>query len=256
MPRRKKKHFTDHQRVMKDVLALLCRVLRKARPDTARRWFAAVSVGVLATTKLLARLQTRGTLVLTMDPEGIDILEELSEELAEEYFELVAAEVRYTDAYRPRLGPSRFVRSERTLIFRWAQPLAAGTPIPAELDDMPLLASISEKVISGMLDVFARAVRSSNEERVNGKIASFIAFTAAVKVIMAFWDDAPLASAIDTLADLVSERRYHQLRPLLREPDGSADASLGGPRMEAAQTPSVADSAPLDEAPTTSSHAN
>jgi len=196
---------------MDDVMKVLCRALRKATPQTARRFLAAASLGVLAATKLLVRLETGGTLVLPMEPEGLDIFDELSEEVAEEYFDIVAAEACGAGTYNARLGTARFSRSERAMVFRWAAPMGMDEQVPEALHDLVGMAPIVEDVITGMLDVLFGPRSSSNEERVNAKIASFIGFTAAVKVVMAFWADDPLARAIETFADLESERRYRQL---------------------------------------------
>lgn len=196
---------------MKEIVRVLYRAFRKATPDSARKVLAGASIGVLSATKLLIRLETGGSTVLQMLPEDLDIVDEFSDEVAEEYFDLVAADAFGKGTYNARLGTARFARTEGTLVFRWADPISMDATAPAELYDIGTVAEVAELVLCGMMDLLGKWPQKNEKDQMNAKLAFIIGFTAASKVLMAFWADDPLAGAVETFAELDSEKRFREL---------------------------------------------
>jgi hypothetical protein len=195
-------------------------VFRKGTPETARPLLIGASLGVMTALKLLIRLETRGSVVLTGAPEGIEMIEEFSDELATEYFDKVAGEALGAGNFEARLGTARFARTEDTMTFRLAPLQKSEDVVSPELHDVKTLREIAEEVVAGLsalLDRTLRPLRGSG--LVHGRISLIIGFTAAAKVLMAYWGPGILASGIETLSEFDSERRYREL--------AAADQGLG-----------------------------
>jgi hypothetical protein len=198
--------------VAEQIIHLLYEFIHRGDPDTARRDLVGATLGVTTALKLLVRLETHGTIVLTAAPEAIDAIEELSDHLAGELFDSLAGEVHGAGMLSARLAMSRFTRTEHTLTFRFAPPLGAGEVAPDDFQDAMMLSCLAGVFVDGMMKLFEGAMGTlDGRDVVIGKIAFLIGFTALAKVMMAYWGCGSLASAIDGLADQDSESRYREM---------------------------------------------
>src|SRR5262245_36936524 len=150
--------------VAERVIRLLYEILRGTSPDAARADLAGLSVGVVTALKLLVRLETCGSIVLTAAPEGIDAIESMSDELAEEYFDELAGDVFGTGTLQARLSTDRFARTDNTLAFRFAPSLAMGETSPDELQDITL--TIADSVLARMMALLERTMGTLDEKAV------------------------------------------------------------------------------------------
>jgi hypothetical protein len=197
---------------MEDVIRVLYKTFKTAKPETARSVLIGATIGVLTTLKLWVRVQSRGSVVLTAIPTGIDTIEEFSDEVAEEYFEMIATDVLEPGSFNTRLGTKRFERTDTTLTFRFAPLLSESDVAPSELRDVQTLSRIADNVICDLMDILTRTLaRLRDQELTHGHLSFLIGFTAAAKVFMAYWGEGELASGIETLAEMDSSSRYRSL---------------------------------------------
>jgi hypothetical protein len=197
--------------VVERVVHVLYEALRDGNPDTVATNLTGVSLGVVTALKLLVRLETSGTVVLTAAPECIEAIEESSDGLAEEFFDQLAGEVFGVGAMLGRLGLDRFARTEDTLTFRLAPPLAIDETTPEEVHDA-ITTGIADRVVSRMMTLLERTMRTLDGKAVMiGKLAFIVGFAASAKMLMAFWGRNSIASGIETIAELASDARYQEL---------------------------------------------
>lgn len=206
--------------IMEQVVRVLYQASRKVTPETAQTMLVGASIGAVSAAKLMVRIETGGGIILPSVYGDIQVIEDYSIKLASEFFHRVAEDIAgcsgslHTGMRILRnallVCPS-FARSDGAMVFRWATPLSMADFPPVELYDVEDVAPFVDEVLVGMMTIFLGAVEaagSSDQASLHARISVIIAFSAAARVLMTFWGEGALASGLETVADLDSEKRY------------------------------------------------
>jgi len=108
---------------MERVIKLWGSASRGITPETVDQCLYGITIGTMTAAKLNIRLQSRGELTFPGDPRVFQSIEELADEVASEFYDIVARDVLGNEAFRDRIGTEkRFLRAVGTpMTWRWSK---------------------------------------------------------------------------------------------------------------------------------------
>lgn len=184
----------------------------------------AQALATLTLAKLLVRLRNGGSLEWPGDPRVLDVLHELSDELAEQL--LVAsgdeelAQARRRRGGRPRL---RVVRAgDPFRISSWGKRRKAGVPRSLEGERLTGVPGLANEMVDAALRAFADAPRPRDGDV--EYLTVLITALAIGKAIVGLWEDGEEIAFFEELADTKSELDYETIVQRASTRRGSPDA--------------------------------
>jgi len=167
--------------------------------------------------KLVIRLSSGGTLSFAGDPRVFQSIEELADEVASEFYDLVVSEVFRGEPFRERIGTEkRFLRAVGDpMSWRWSKETVQ-LDDQASLSPEDLVASreLADDLSWKLMDFLGAARGAVAHDRTLAQtemIAQLVGMAAASKLLLAIWGNETKAATLEWISEKMSEVRYREL---------------------------------------------
>jgi hypothetical protein len=218
--RRKQEAHNDRE-IFAEVLKLYRSLLRRLRHDDADKRLYAITIGTLGATKLMLRFASDGELEFHGDRRVWESIEQMSDGLAEEHFELFRSELKEAENVSDiRLKGEReylHLVKDRT-IYRWSREMISDDePVPIPIARLEGAQDQTRELIYRIMTFLGEArvaTAQDKEQATHELLAQVIGVIGLSKLLLALFGNGKVAATLERLADMCGEHEYRKLAEL------------------------------------------